>query len=146
SRAGPRRDAGDARARRVGRTRCISGDSGGRRHSRRDRDLPAPADVVMSTARPSRRAVHMVQRNLLVYKHEWMVIFSGFFEPLFYLLGIGLGVGAMVPKIGGVSYIAFVAPALLAASCMNGAMSDGFYNVFFKLKYKKTYDGVIATP
>ena len=38
----------------------------------------------------------MVQRNLLVYKHTWMVIFSGFFEPLFYLLGIGIGVGSMV--------------------------------------------------
>ena len=46
----------------------------------------------------------MVQRNLLVYKHGWMVIFSGFFEPLFYLLSLGLGLGAMVPDIGGVSY------------------------------------------
>ena len=39
------------------------------------------------------RSVRMVQRNLLVYTHGWMVIFSGFFEPLFYLLGIGLGLG-----------------------------------------------------
>jgi lipooligosaccharide transport system permease protein len=87
-----------------------------------------------------------VQRNLLVYKHEWMVIFSGFFEPLFYLLSIGVGVGAMVPAIGGVSYLAFVAPALLAASCMNGAIYDGMVNVFDKLNYKKTYEGVLATP
>lgn len=74
---------------------------------------------------PTRRALHMVQRNLLVYKHEWMVIFTGFFEPLFYLLGIGFGLGSMVPAIDGISYTAFVAPALLAASCMNGAISDG---------------------
>ena len=100
-----------------------------------------------SVAVPSlRRATRMVQRNLLVYKHTWMVIFSGFFEPLFYLLGIGLGVGSMVPEIGGVSYSAFVAPGLLASSCMNGAITDGFFNIFFKLHFQKTYDGILATP
>ena len=93
-----------------------------------------------------RRAWRMVQRNLLVYKHGWMVIFSGFFEPLFYLLGIGMGVGAMIGTVNGISYGAFVAPALLASSCMNGAITDGFFNIFFKLHYQKTYDGILATP
>ena len=93
-----------------------------------------------------RRSSHMVQRNLLVYKHTWMVIFSGFFEPLFYLLGIGIGLGTMVPEIGGVTYSAFVAPGLLASSCLNGAITDGLFNIFFKLHYQKTYDGILATP
>jgi len=88
----------------------------------------------------------MVQRNLLVYKHTWMVIFSGFFEPLFYLLGIGIGVGSMVPAIEGVTYTAFIAPGLLASSCLNGAITDGFFNIFFKLHFQKTYDGILATP
>jgi lipooligosaccharide transport system permease protein len=88
----------------------------------------------------------MVQRNLLVYKHTWMVIASGFFEPVFYLLGIGIGLGAMVPPIAGVSYAAFVAPGLLASSCLNGAITDGFFNIFFKLHYQKTYDGILSTP
>src|SRR5262249_4764314 len=44
------------------------------------------------------------------------------------------------------SYRAFLAPGLLATSCMNGAMSDGFFNVFFKLRYQKTYEGILATP
>jgi len=93
-----------------------------------------------------RRAIRMVQRILLVYKHTWMVILSGFFEPLFYLLSLGIGLGAMVPDIGGVSYSAFVAPGLLASSCMNGAITDGFFNIFFKLHFQKTYDGILATP
>lgn len=93
-----------------------------------------------------RRSSRMVQRSLLVYKHTWMVILSGFFEPLFYLLGIGIGLGTMVPEIGGVSYSAFVAPGLLASSCMNGAITDGFFNIFFKLHFQKTYDGILATP
>ena len=73
----------------------------------------------------------MVQRNLLVYKHLWTVVFTGFFEPVFYLLGIGFGLGSMIGDVGGIPYSAFVAPGLLAASCMNGAISDGFINIFF---------------
>jgi lipooligosaccharide transport system permease protein len=98
-------------------------------------DMPSP-----------RRAWRMVQRNLLVYKHGWMIIFSGFFEPVFYLMSIGVGLGALVPDIEGVSYAAFVAPGLLASSCMNGAITDGFFNIFFKLHFQKTYDGILATP
>jgi len=92
------------------------------------------------------RSMRLVQRNLLVYRHDWMVIFTGFFEPVFYLFGIGLGLGSMIETVDGVSYAAFVAPGLLAASCMNGAISDGFFNIFFKLHYQKTYDGILATP
>ncbi len=88
----------------------------------------------------------MVQRNLIVYKHTWRVIFTGFFEPLFYLLGIGFGLGGMVGDVGGIPYSAFVAPGLLATSCMNGAITDGFFNIWFKLHHQKTYDGILATP
>lgn len=101
----------------------------------------------MSVSLPSlRRAGRMVQRNLIVYKHTWIIIFSGFFEPLFYLIGIGLGVGGMIGSVNGIRYSAFVAPGLMASSCMHGAITDGFFNIFFKLKFQKTYDGILATP
>ena len=101
----------------------------------------------MTLAWPSpRRSIRMVQRNLIVYSHIWLVIVSGFFEPLFYLLGIGVGVGSMVPPIDGIAYGAFVAPGLLASSCLNGAITDGFFNIFFKLHFQKTYEGILATP
>ena len=112
-----------------------------------DRVAKATWLFVARHERPAvRRAARMYQRNLLVYKHSWMVIFSGFFEPLFYLLSIGLGLGAMVPDIGGINYTAFVAPGLLASNCLNGAISDGLFNIWFKLHYQKTYDGILATP
>lgn len=104
------------------------------------------ASAVALGAPSPRRASRMVQRSLLVYKHTWLVIFTGFFEPLFYLLSLGIGLGTMVPDIGGVSYSAFVAPGLIASSCMNGAITDGFFNIFFKLHFQKTYDGILATP
>jgi lipooligosaccharide transport system permease protein len=93
----------------------------------------------------------MVERNLLVYKHGWLVLFSGFFEPLFYLLGIGFGLGQMVGDVPGpdgnpISYALFIAPALLAASSMNGAITESTFNFFFKLNYDKTFASILTTP
>ncbi len=99
----------------------------------------------------SRRSLRLVERNLFVYKHGWLVILSGFFEPLFYLLSIGFGLGALigtVPGPGGepIPYQLFVAPALLATSAMNGAISEATFNFFFKLNYNKTFTAILSTP
>jgi lipooligosaccharide transport system permease protein len=80
-----------------------------------------------------------------------MMIVSGFFEPLFYLLSIGVGIGKLVNHVTGpggqvIAYKAYIAPALMASSAMNGAVYDSTMNVYFKLKFAKTYDAVLATP
>ena len=49
-------------------------------------------------------------------------------------------------SVDGISYVSFVAPGLLAASCLNGAVTDGCFNIWFKLHFMKTYDGILATP
>jgi len=97
------------------------------------------------------RSVHAIERNVLASRHNWLVLLSGFFEPVLYLLGIGFGLGSLVRDIpigGGhsVSYAVFVAPALLASSAMNGAIYESTFNLFYKLRYAKTFDTVIATP
>jgi len=99
----------------------------------------------------SRRSAKLIERNLYVYRHAWMIIFSGFFEPLFYLLGIGYGIGALVGPVVGpggqeISYQLFVAPALLASSAMNGAIQESTYNFFFKLNFDKTFASIVSTP
>jgi len=114
------------------------------------RQAPAPASTSGFGAFLL-RSWRLVQRNLLVYKRGWMVIFSGFFEPLFYLLGIGYGLGSFIPTLAladgrHISYAAFVAPALLAQASMNGAIAESIFNVFFKLNFSKTYDAILATP
>lgn len=97
-----------------------------------------------------RRPHRMLERSLMVTRRNPMVIISGFFEPLFYLLSIRIGMSELVGDIrfGGqaIDYAEFVAPALMAASAMNGAVYDSTMNVFFKLKYARLYDAVLATP
>jgi lipooligosaccharide transport system permease protein len=99
----------------------------------------------------SRRSLKLIERNLYVYKHGWIVILSGFFEPLFYLLSIGFGLGALVGTVPGpdgqpMPYQLFVAPALLASAAMNGAISESTFNFFFKLNYNKTFTSILSTP
>jgi lipooligosaccharide transport system permease protein len=99
----------------------------------------------------SRRARFLVERNIYVYRRTWIVLFSGFFEPLFYLGSIGFGLGALVGTVNGpggqpIPYQLFVAPALLASAAMNGAIAEGTFNFFFKLRYNKTFDAILATP
>ncbi len=97
------------------------------------------------------RSRRLVERNIMVYRHQWIIILSGVFEPIFYLLGIGLGSAASSPRCSCptgevMAYAAYVAPALVATAAMNGAVFETIFNVFFKLNYAKTYDGVLATP
>jgi lipooligosaccharide transport system permease protein len=99
----------------------------------------------------SRRAGAMVERNVLVYRRLWLLLLSGFFEPVFYLFSIGVGIGGLVGTVAAadgtaLKYTVFVAPALLATSAMNGAIYETTMNMFFKLKYAKTYEAVLATP
>ena len=117
------------------------------------RDTGTPTLVVRTTPLPlaGGRAWRLVERNIVVYRRIWVLILSGFFEPVFYLLSLGVGIGALVGTVAGpdgqpIDYTAFVAPALLAASAMNGAIYDSTTNVFFKLKFAKTYDAMLATP
>jgi hypothetical protein len=93
-----------------------------------------------------RGSLHLVERHALVYRRTWLVLASGVAEPLFYLLSIGVGLGGLVGPVNGLSYAAFVAPALLASASMNGALFDSTFNVFFRLKYEKLYDAALATP
>ncbi len=93
----------------------------------------------------------VVQRSLFALKTSaWYIVLSGFFEPVFYLFAFGLGVGQLIGSVEGpagqeVSYASFIAPALLATSAMNGAIFDSTWNVFFKMRFAKIYDGMVAT-
>jgi lipooligosaccharide transport system permease protein len=99
--------------------------------------------------RPGGKGMLLFERNVLSYRRMWTIIVSGFFEPLFFLLALGYGLGGYVGDVviegETVEYAAFIAPGLLAASAMNGAFYDAT-NIFWKLRYQKLYDSVLSTP
>ena len=96
------------------------------------------------------RSRRVIERNVLIYRRGWILFVSGFFEPFFYLLSIGIGLNTLVGPlhVGSrlVPYAVFVAPGLLASSAMNGALFDATFNLFFKLKIAHTYEAMLSTP
>lgn len=97
------------------------------------------------------RGRRLIERDLLVARRTWWIPLSGIAEPVFYLLSIGIGIGKLVGGVPGpdgttIAYAVYVAPGLLAASAMNGAVYESTFNVYFKLRYAKIFDAVLATP
>lgn len=122
--------------------------------------MTAASSTLASASRPltrQRSALYagntgaVIRRGLLATRStNYLVVLSGFFEPVFYLLSLGIGFGALVGSVQTstgqeVPYAAFIAPALLAVSAMNGAVYDSTWNVFFKLNYSKLYQGMLTT-
>jgi len=113
--------------------------------------VSAPTRLTPSGRMTPFRAQRIWERNLLVYRRLWKIIVTGFFEPVFYLFSIGIGIGTLVGDVTGpggipVPYTVFVAPALMAASAMNGAVLETTFNIFFKLKFGNVYEGILTTP
>ena len=92
-------------------------------------------------------ALAVWRRNAAMYKKTWKWnILPNFFEPVFYLFSIGIGVGAYISQMGGTSYLAFIAPGLVCVAAMNGASFEVTYNIYVRLVFEKTYDAMLTTP
>ena len=102
------------------------------------------------------REGHMAGRAfaywLTSYRRVWRgSIFSGFLNPLFFLVAMGFGLGELVDSgagggVGGASYVAFIAPGILAAQAMQTAVSESTYPVMGALKWQRHYHAMLATP
>jgi lipooligosaccharide transport system permease protein len=91
------------------------------------------------------------KRNLLTYQRIWKVNFiTPLLEPLFYVTAFGLGFAGLIGDVvyGGtqMSYVQYIAPALLAAAVMNNAFLETTYASFVRMYYQNTFDGILATP
>lgn len=92
-------------------------------------------------------ALAVWRRNAAMYRRTWMWnILPNFFEPVLYLLSIGIGVGAYISEMRGMSYVAFIAPGLLCVAAMNGASFEVTYNIYVRMNFEKAYDAMLTTP
>jgi lipooligosaccharide transport system permease protein len=97
-------------------------------------------------------AVRALRFWLVNYRRTWRgSIYTSVANPVLYLGAMGLGLGTLVDqhgtgRLGGVSYLAFLAPGLLAAGSMQTAMSESTFPVMAAVKWLKTYQAAAATP
>jgi lipooligosaccharide transport system permease protein len=95
--------------------------------------------------------LRVVEHNALVFRRVWRgSIVVSFFTPLFFLASIGIGLGSLVNRgsggVGGVPYVDFLAPGLLAATTMQTAAFECMYPILGKIMWDRIYDAMLATP
>jgi len=98
------------------------------------------------------RAIRIVQRNALVYRRVWRgSLFMSFLQPILFLIAMGLGVGALVDRgdpsaLRGADFLHFLAPGLLAATCMQTATFESSFPITGKMTWRRNYEAITATP
>jgi lipooligosaccharide transport system permease protein len=99
----------------------------------------------------SRRFLRVWQRNFTVYRKSWKISFMPpLLEPMFYLLAFGVGLSALVGDVkyrgNPVSYVEFIAPALISINIMYNAFFETTYSSYVRMYYQKTFHAIMATP
>jgi len=95
----------------------------------------------------SLRFVHVWRRNRLVWRKLAVPSMLGnLADPMIYMLGLGYGLGAMLPDVGGTSYIAFLAGGIVCSSTMMSASFEAMYSGYSRMHVQRTWDAIINTP
>jgi lipooligosaccharide transport system permease protein len=96
---------------------------------------------------PSRLWLPVWRRNALVWKKlAWTSILGNLADPLIYMLGLGYGLGALLPAVDGAPYILFLAAGTVCASTMNTATFEALYSAFSRMHVQKTWEAILNTP
>ena len=97
--------------------------------------------------RLSLRLFAVWRRNFLVWRKLALPsIVGNLADPVIYMLGLGYGLGMLVPEVEGVSYIAFLAGGTLAYSTMNAATFEALYSGFSRMHTQKTWEAIMNAP
>lgn len=87
------------------------------------------------------------RRNFLVWRKLALPsVLGNLADPLIYLLGLGYGLGAMLPVVDGQPYVAFLAGGMVCASTMNAATFEALYSAFSRMHVQKTWEAILNTP
>lgn len=95
----------------------------------------------------SSRHIHVWRRNSLVWRKLAAPSMVGnLADPMIYMLGLGYGLGTLLPAVGGMSYIAFIASGIVCSSTMMSASFEAMYSAFSRLHVQKTWDAILNAP
>lgn len=102
---------------------------------------------IYSYPRPGLRWLPVWRRNFLVWRKLAIPsILGNLADPLIYMLGLGYGLGGLLPQIKGVSYVSFLAAGTVVASTMNAATFEALYSAFSRMHVQKTWEAILNTP
>ena len=109
---------------------------------------PAAAPGTPRIGRLERAAIAgVMSRELTVFRHYWpTTTFSSVVQPTIYLLAFGLGFGALVSRVGGLTYVQFVGTGTVATAVLFASAFPGMFGGFVRRKFQRTYDALLAAP
>ncbi len=92
-------------------------------------------------------SLKVFSRNLRVFRKTWKAnLMFNFLEPMLYLWAMGFGLGMYISQINGLSYLEFLAPALIASSAMFATCYEMTYSSFTRMGHEKIFHGIVVTP
>ena len=95
----------------------------------------------------SLRFAHVWRRNRLVWRKLAIPSMLGnLADPMLYMLGLGYGLGAMLPPVAGMPYIAFLAAGTVCSSTMMSASFESMYSSFSRMHVQRTWDAILNAP
>jgi lipooligosaccharide transport system permease protein len=113
---------------------------------------PGPPPIANALTGAVAGAARVLQRNLMVYRRTWRgSLFGSFLTPLLYLTAMGIGLSQLMARggtdmLGGVRYLDFLGPGILASSCMQTASFESTYPIMGKISWRRNYEAILATP
>ena len=104
------------------------------------------AASILKLPQLSVRFVPVWRRNLLVWRKLAIAsVLGNIADPLLYMLALGYGIGAFIPEVGGMTYIAFIGPGMVCQSAMFTASFEGMYSAFSRSFVQRTWDEIVNT-
>jgi len=121
--------------------------SSGKIHPTRDAGGAPVREDSFRFPRLSLRFVPVWRRNFLVWRKLAIPsILGNLADPMIYMLGLGYGLGRLLPEVGGASYIVFLSAGTVCFSTMNAATFEALYSAFSRMQVQRTWDAILNTP
>jgi lipooligosaccharide transport system permease protein len=102
---------------------------------------------LLRTPELSLRWIPVWRRNLLVWRKLALAsVLGNIADPLLYMLALGYGIGAFVPEVGGMKYIAFIGTGMVCQSAMFTSSFEAMYSAFSRMHVQRTWEAIINAP